>query len=60
MAKSSLGKVKKVLINMEMDFRIRLRLKKCFTWSVIFYGSEAWTLDKKLKKRLEAADGGNE
>ena len=56
MAKSSFGKVRKVLTNMELDLRIRLRLLKCFVWSVLLYGSEAWTLDKKLKKRLEAAE----
>ena len=48
--------MKKVLTNMELDWKIRLRLLKCFVWSVLLYGSEAWTLDKKLKKRSEAAE----
>ena len=25
-------------------------------WSVLLYGSEVWTLDKKLKKRIEAVE----
>ena len=41
---------------MEMDWRIRLRLLKCYVWSVLLYGSETWTLDRKLKKRLDAAE----
>ena len=56
MAKSSFGKVKKVLTNMELDWGIRLRLLKCYVWSVLLYGSETGTLDRKLKKRLDAAE----
>ena len=56
MAQSSFGKVRKVLSNMELKFEIRLRLQTCFVCSVLLYGSEAWTLDKKLRRRLEAAE----
>ena len=56
MAKSSFGKVKKVLTNMELDWRIRLRLLKCYVRSVLLYGSETWSLDRKLKKRLDAVE----
>ena len=56
LTKSSFGKVKKLLTNMELDWRIRLKLLKCFAWSILLYVNEAWTLDKKLKKRLEAPE----
>ena len=56
MTMSNFGKVKKVLTNMELDWKIRLRLVKGFAWSVLLYGSEALTLGKVLMKRLEAAE----
>ena len=40
MAKTSFGNVRKVLTNMDSKFEIRLRLLKCFVWSVLLYGSE--------------------
>ena len=55
-ARSSFGKVKKVLTKMDMNFRIHLSLLKYFVWSVLLYGSEAWALDKKIRKRLEATE----
>ena len=33
-----------------------MRLLNCFVCSVLLYGSEAWTPDKKLKKLLESAE----
>ena len=54
MEKRSFGKVKKGLTNMETDFRIQLRLLKCFVWLVLLYEYEASTLEKKLNKRSEA------
>ena len=56
MGESSFGKAEKVSTNVETDFRIRLRLLKFFVWSVLLYGSEAWALDKKIRKRLEATE----
>ena len=56
MATATFNKMKKVLSNLNLNMAIRLRLLKCFVWSVLLYGSEVWTLDKKLKKLIEAVE----
>ena len=40
MAKATFNKMKKVLSNLNLNMAIRLRLLKCFVWSVLLYGSE--------------------
>ena len=56
MAKSRFNEMRKVLTNMNISMRLRLRLLKCFIWSVLLYGCEAWTLDQKLRRRIEAVE----
>ena len=56
MAKTSFNSMRKVLTNMNLGMKIRLRVLKCFVWSVLLYGCEAWTLDKTLKRRIEAVE----
>ena len=34
----------------------KLRLIKCYIWSTIIYGHEAWTISEAMKKELEAAE----
>ena len=48
--------MRKILINMNITMRLRLRLVKCFVWSVLMYGYEAWILDKRMKKRTDSMD----
>ena len=48
--------MRKILTNMNITMRLRMRLVKCFVWSVLTYGCEAWTLDKRMKRRLEAME----
>ena len=48
--------MRKTLTNMNITMRLRMRLVKCFVWSVLTYGCEAWTLDKRMKRRLEAME----
>ena len=56
MAKTRFQEMRKVLTNMDVNMKLRLRLLKCFIWSVLLYGCEAWTLDMKLRRRLEAVE----
>ena len=48
--------MRKVLTNINLSMKLRLRLPKCFVSSVVLYGCEAWTLDRTLKRRVEAAE----
>ena len=56
MEKTSFNGIRKVLTNMNLSRKIRLRVLKCFICSVLMYGREAWTLEKTLKRRLEAVE----
>ena len=56
MAKTSFNNMRKVLTNMNLSMKIRLRMLKCFVWSVLLYGCEAWTLNRELRRRVEAAE----
>ena len=56
MAKTSFNSMRKVLTNMNLGMKIRLRVLKCFVWSVLLYECEAWTLYKTMKRRIEAVE----
>jgi len=47
---------KKLLTSRKLSYKLKLRLTKCFIWSVLLYASETWTLTATLEKRLEAAE----
>ena len=56
MAKTTFNSMRRILTNMNINMRLRTRLVKCFVWSVFMYGCEVWTLDKRLKGRIEALE----
>ena len=37
-----------------LEKELRKKLVKCFTWSVVLYGAETWTLRRNEQKRLES------
>ena len=41
---------------MNASMQLRLRLLKCFIWSVLVYGCQAWNQDQKVRRRLDALD----
>lgn len=43
-----------VLCNRNLSINIRLRVLKCYVWSVLLYGCETWTLKVKHLNKLEA------
>ena len=56
MSKTIFERMKKLLTSREISLTLKLRLTKCFIWSVLLYASETWTLTSALEKRLEAAE----
>ena len=56
MAKTVFERMKKLLTNRKISYQLKLRLTKCFIWSVLLYASETWTLTAVLEKRIEAAE----
>jgi len=43
MAKAAFNK-KRTLFTSTLDLKLRMKLVKCYIWSIAFYGTETWTL----------------
>ena len=56
MAKAAFTKLKGVLKNMSISMATRVRILRCYVWSTLTYGCEAWTIRKDLERRLEAVE----
>ena len=48
--------MKKILCGRNIRMPVRRRVLKCYIWSSMLYGCEAWTLSKGMMKNLEAAE----
>ena len=55
-AKSAFTSLEKVLTNRNINIQLRCRFLKCYVWSTLLYGSEAWTLSSKMLNKLEATE----
>ena len=53
-AKSRFGQLKHILTSYQTQPATRLRILQCYVHSTLLYGSETWTLNKNLEKRIEA------
>ena len=53
-AKSQFYKMKTFLTNRALSYQTKLRLAKCYIWSVFMYACETWTLNKAIEKKIEA------
>jgi hypothetical protein len=45
---------KKTLFTSKLDLNLRKKLVKCYTWSMVWYGAETWTLRAADQKYLES------
>ena len=54
MAKAAFAKLKSFLSNFSIGIGTRVQIFRCYVWSTLTYGCEAWTVRKDLEKRLEA------
>ena len=55
-AKQAFSKMENILKTSKISMRTRLRILKAYVWSVLLYGAETWTLNKRLEGHLEAAE----
>lgn len=53
-ARAVFNKMKSLYCDNSLNFKTRLRMVKCYVWSVLLYGAEAWTLKINTMNRLEA------
>ena len=56
MAKTSFNQMSPVLKDRKLSIPLKVRLLKCFMWSVLLYGCEPWTLSAALTRNIEATE----
>ena len=56
LAKKAFGSMYKMLKNFSMSIQVRVKILKCFVWSKLLYGCEAWTIRKYLRRKLDAVE----
>ncbi|KAI5695438.1 hypothetical protein M8J77_005016 [Diaphorina citri] len=56
LAKQAFQNKNQLLTSKHLSIDLRKRFIKTFVWSVMTYGSETWTIEKKDRARLEAAE----
>ena len=55
MAKTAFWNHRELLRN-DVNKSLKIRMLKCYVWSVFLYGCETWTLTKEYEKRIDAFD----
>ena len=56
LAKTAFINIRNLITNLSMRMDLKVRLLKCYVWSVLLYGCETWTIKKKMEKKLEATE----
>jgi hypothetical protein len=55
MAKAAYNK-KRALFTNTLDLKLRMKIVKCYIWSIAVYGAENWTLRAVDQKHMESCD----
>ncbi|GFR58388.1 endonuclease-reverse transcriptase [Elysia marginata] len=55
-AKTTFQKMKSILTNQYVSIQTRKRVLECYIEPILMYGSEAWIITNKFKKKLEAVE----
>ena len=53
-AKSKFSSMSKLMISRRLSIPTKLKILKCYVFSIFMYGAESWTLSKVLESRIEA------
>ena len=53
-AKKTFQKMRSIISNRHLSIGTRKRVIKTYVWPVLLYGSETWTISKKVAEKLEA------
>lgn len=53
-ARAAFNKMRKVLCSRDLRLPLRIRLLRCYVFSILLYGVEAWTINSNEMRRLEA------
>ncbi|CAK1588781.1 unnamed protein product [Parnassius mnemosyne] len=55
-ARNAFFKVKSLLCNKKLNIQIRVRLARCYVFSILLYGVEAWILTESSCQKIEASE----
>ena len=55
-AKEKFSKIAHLLTSKKLKISTKLRIVKCYVYSIFTYGSEAWTLSKVLESKIDATE----
>ena len=53
-ARKQFFNMKKFFIRSDLSLQLRIRMIRCYIFSVLLYGCESWTLDPNTEKRIQA------
>ncbi|CAH2267750.1 jg15167 [Pararge aegeria aegeria] len=53
-ARNTFSRLKRVLCDRNLSIALRTRIARCYVFSVLLYGVEAWTLTETMSRKLEA------
>lgn len=53
-ARNTFIRMKKILCGRDLSLTLRMRMVRCYVFSVLLYGVESWTLTENTMKKLEA------
>ena len=56
MAKQTFGNMKTLLCNRKLSIKSRKAAIKTYIWSILLYGAESWTLNKRMEEKLQAME----
>ena len=56
MAKTAFVRMRTLLSNMSLSIELRVRVLRCYVWSILLYGAETWTISAVMRNRIEAAE----
>ena len=46
--------MKKLFVRSDLSLQLRMRMIRCYVFSILLYGCESWTLDQYIEKRIDA------
>lgn len=53
-ARATFTKMRTLFSGSGISLKLRLRMVKCYIYSILLYGAESWTLTKQMEKKIEA------
>ncbi|KAL3268742.1 hypothetical protein HHI36_007844 [Cryptolaemus montrouzieri] len=53
-ARTAFNNMKPLFTSRDLSINLKYRLAKCYIFSILLYGVEAWTMTERLMKKLEA------